>query len=75
MLHFVQLAVQIAAVARRGVRGGLRASLRAGPAPASGTVAAPEQGGRPALPMRRRDIRGVCPIPVLFTGVHKGHPA
>ncbi|BAR55448.1 hypothetical protein NK6_2267 [Bradyrhizobium diazoefficiens] len=70
-------AAPIAAVARRGARGALRASLCGGPATASGRVAAPEQGGRPALPMRRAcgDMRGGCPIPVLFNRLQKEHPA
>ncbi|UGA44390.1 hypothetical protein HU230_0040775 [Bradyrhizobium quebecense] len=42
-----------------------------------GRVAAPEQGGRPALPMRRAcgDVRGVCPILVLVNRLQKEHPA
>lgn len=67
-------AAPIAAVAQHG-RGALRASLCGGPT--SGRVAAPEQGGRPALPMRRAcgDVRGVCPILVLVNRLQKEHPA
>ncbi len=75
-------AAPIAAVAQhgRGTRGALRASLCGGPAPASGCVAAPEQGGRPALPMRRagtglRRRAGVCPILVLVNCLQKEHTA
>ncbi|MDI3563393.1 hypothetical protein [Bradyrhizobium sp. Arg816] len=40
-------------------------------------VAAPKDGGRPTLPMRRAcgDMRGVCPIPVLVDRLQKAHPA
>ncbi|UGY25576.1 hypothetical protein HU675_0001325 [Bradyrhizobium septentrionale] len=67
-------AAPIAAVAQHGC-GALRASLCGGPA--SGRVAAPEQGGRPALPMRRACgyVRGVCPILVLVNRLQKEHPA
>ncbi|WGR93513.1 hypothetical protein MTX20_02635 [Bradyrhizobium sp. ISRA435] len=42
-----------------------------------GRLAAPEQGGRPALPMRGPcgDMRGVCPIPALVNRLQKEHPA
>ncbi|MGY3695775.1 hypothetical protein HAP47_0034560 [Bradyrhizobium sp. 41S5] len=74
MLHCVRVrgADRSGCPARRGA---LRASLCGGPT--SGRVATPEQGGRPALPMRRAcgDVRGVCPILVLVNRLQKEHPA
>ncbi|PDT44751.1 hypothetical protein CO661_27065 [Sinorhizobium fredii] len=73
-------AAPIAAVAQHGhgARGTLRASpCGGGPAPASGRIAAPEQSGRPALPMRRAATglrRRVCPILVLVNRLQKEHP-
>ncbi|PBB40784.1 hypothetical protein CK222_25760 [Mesorhizobium sp. WSM3866] len=62
--------------------GAPRASLCSAPAPASGRVAAPQQGGRPALHMRRAatrracgEARGVCPILILVNRLPKEHPA